>query len=127
MNPMQAKVKEFHERYALNDPRQPSIPPPDVTALRLRLICEETREFEEAAKEGNLPAAIKELTDLLYVVLGAANAYGLDIEPFFDEVHRSNMTKTWPDGTVHKDITGKVLKPSSYSPAAIDHILATQI
>lgn len=123
MNPMQLKVKEFHVRYDLNDPPQPQIPLPEVQALRMRLIQEEAREFEEASRLGNLAAALKELSDLLYVVLGAANAYGVDIEPFFDEVHRSNMTKIWPDGAIHKDGQGKVLKPASYDPADVEAVL----
>jgi predicted HAD superfamily Cof-like phosphohydrolase len=126
MNSMQAKVKEFHAHYSLPDPSTPSIPPAEIVSLRMRLISEEMEEFEEATAAGDMLAAIKELSDLLYVVLGAANAYGVDIEPFFDEVHRSNMTKTWPDGSIHKDEQGKVLKPPTYSPARLDEILTAQ-
>src|SRR6266849_9558144 len=100
MNSMQAKVKEFHEKYVGPDPAYPMIPDAHVQALRMRLIREEAREFQEASAAGDLAHAIKELCDLLYVVLGATNAYGVDIEPFFDEVHRSNLTKQWPDGTI---------------------------
>ncbi|MEP7200311.1 MAG: hypothetical protein ABI874_10860 [Chloroflexota bacterium] len=122
---MQAQVKEFHDTFQLNDPTHPTIPDTHVQALRMKLIHEEAREFEQASAAGDLPAAIKELCDLLYVVLGAANAYGVAIEPFFAEVHRSNMTKAWLDGTIHKDAHGKVLKPDSYSPADISRILAS--
>jgi predicted HAD superfamily Cof-like phosphohydrolase len=125
MNSMQAKVKEFHAMYRLSDPLQPQIPDAETQRLRMKLIFEEAHEFQQASVQGDLPAAIKELSDLLYVVLGAANAYGVDIEPFFDEVHRSNMTKLWPDGTVHKDAYGKVLKPPTYSPANIERILTS--
>ncbi|TMC59389.1 MAG: hypothetical protein E6J26_03995 [Chloroflexi bacterium] len=124
MNAMQAKVKEFHAKFMGTDPDQPTIPDEDVQKLRLRLIDEEIREFAEASASGDLPAAIKELCDLLYVVLGTANAYGIDIEPFFDEVHRSNMSKPWNDGASHKDPFGKVLKPPTYSPANIEGVLA---
>jgi predicted HAD superfamily Cof-like phosphohydrolase len=124
---MQVKVKEFHETYGLNDPESPQIPNADVRRLRMRLIFEEAHEFHEASEQGDLPATLKELSDLLYVVLGAANAYGVDIEPFFDEVHRSNMTKLWPDGTVRKDADGKVLKPPTYVPANIMSVLQKQV
>jgi predicted HAD superfamily Cof-like phosphohydrolase len=123
MNPLQVKVKEFHDTYGLNDPVSPQIPPAAVRRLRMRLIFEEAHEFQEASERGDLPAALKELSDLLYVVLGAANAYGVDIEPFFAEVHRSNMTKRWQDGTIRKDADGKVLKPPTYSPADIPSVL----
>jgi len=108
MNPMQAKVKAFHEQFGGGDPDFATIPDERTQQLRLRLIEEETREFAEASSAGDLPSAIKELCDLLYVVLGSANAYGVDIEPFFDEVHRSNMSKLWSDGAIHKDAHGKV-------------------
>ena len=124
MNAMQAKVKEFHAKFMGTDPNEPTIPDDSVQTLRLRLIDEETREFAEASTGGDLPAAIKELCDLLYVVLGTATACGVDIEPFFDEVHRSNMCKLWADGTTHRDPYGKVLKPPSYSPANIEGLLA---
>lgn len=123
MNPLQAKVKEFHDAYGLSDPPAPAIPPAEVRQLRFHLIDEEAVEFREASDAGDLPAAIKELCDLLYVVLGAANAYGIDIEPFFDEVHRSNMTKLWPGGEVRKNAMGKVVKPPTYSPADMQRIL----
>lgn len=35
------------------------------------------------------------LVDCQYFVDGTANAYGLDLMPFFDEVHRANMSKLW--------------------------------
>jgi len=124
MNAMQVKVKAFHARFMGTDPEQPGIPDAAVQQLRLRLIDEETREFADASASGDLPTAIKELCDLLYVVLGTANAYGIDVEPFFDEVHRSNMSKVWADGSVRKDAYGKVFKPQSYSPANIEDLLA---
>ena len=124
MNSMQDKVKQFHDTYGLNDPSEPSIPPAEIHDLRLRLILEEANELKEAGESGNLPHAIKELCDLLYVVLGTANAYGIDIEPFFAEVHRSNMTKVWPDGTIRKNQFGKVLKPPTYIPANMAGVLA---
>ncbi len=123
MNLLQTKVKAFHDAYGLGDPPGPMIPAPDVLQLRFHLIEEEAQEFREASEAGQLADAIKELCDLLYVVLGAANAFGIDIEPFFDEVHRSNMTKLWPGGDVRKNAIGKVVKPPTYLPADIERIL----
>ena len=47
---------------------------------------------------------------------------GIDIEPVFREVHRSNMTKV--GGYKRED--GKWVKPDTYSPARIDEVLAAQ-
>lgn len=57
------------------------------------------------------------------VIRGVANTYDIPLDKVFDEVHRSNMTKLHPDGSVKKDEGGKVIKPKSYSPANIEGIL----
>lgn len=59
------------------------------------------------------------IADLLYVVLYTANVYGIDVEPVFQEVQRSNMTKV--GGTIRED--GKLIKPDTYEPANIVPII----
>jgi predicted HAD superfamily Cof-like phosphohydrolase len=54
------------------------------------------------------------LADILVVTYGAAIEMGVDLEPVFVEVHRSNMSK---DGG--KDPGGKILKGPSFSPPDI--------
>jgi predicted HAD superfamily Cof-like phosphohydrolase len=44
------------------------------------------------------------------------------MEPVFKEVHRSNMSKV--GGYKRED--GKWVKPSTYSPASLDHLLEAQ-
>lgn len=61
--------------------------------------------------------------DQLVVTYGALNAAGVKVQPVWDEVHRSNMSKVWPDGTIHKREDGKVLKPDTYSPADVRGVL----
>jgi hypothetical protein len=39
------------------------------------------------------PMAVEAICDLLYVLFNLCEELELDIEPFFNEVHRSNMTK----------------------------------
>lgn len=56
--------------------------------------------------------AIDGLCDLLYVVFGAFDAFGIDAEPFFHLVHEANMTKL--NGP--KDANGKQLKPPGFVP-----------
>ncbi|MEC4688424.1 MAG: hypothetical protein VST64_08985, partial [Nitrospirota bacterium] len=67
-------------------------------------------------------AVAKELADLLYVVYGAAVSCGIDMEPVFQEVHRSNMSKLGG----YKRADGKWVKPPTYSPASIQPILQAQ-
>ena len=54
------------------------------------------------------------LADILVVTYGAAVEMGVDLEPIFREVHRSNMSK---DGG--KDAGGKILKGKGFSPPDI--------
>jgi predicted HAD superfamily Cof-like phosphohydrolase len=56
------------------------------------------------------------------VVYGTAVSLGIDMEPVFKEVHRSNMSKV--GGYKRED--GKWVKPPTYSPASLDIILEAQ-
>jgi predicted HAD superfamily Cof-like phosphohydrolase len=83
------------------------------------LIEEEASEFAEAARAGDVVGTIDALCDLLYVTYGAAVSLGIDIEPFFGEVHRSNMAKR--GGSRRAD--GKWLKPAGWQPPDLQRIL----
>ena len=55
--------------------------------------------------------------DLLYVVYGAAHAFGIPIDECFEEVHNSNMSKLGADEKPIYREDGKVLKgPNFYEP-----------
>lgn len=154
MNAMQAKVEEFHRAFAVAIAQAPAMPAEDVRQLREDLIREELGEFMDANERENVTDAADALADLLYVVLGACSAYGIDIEPIFDEVHRSNMSKLWtwqemqhaPASAtepltfvsafagvadkiryVAKRSDGKVIKSPGYSRANIEPLIVAQI
>jgi hypothetical protein len=107
--------------------------------LRCKLIAEESAEFTEAcgfpmtaqpwlhsvrpARDPDWPEMIDALCDIIYVTMGAACAMGIDLDPFFDEVHRSNMAKV--GGPVRDD--GKRLKPAGWTPPDIAGVLARVI
>jgi predicted HAD superfamily Cof-like phosphohydrolase len=117
-------VRKFHETFGLTINEKPTIPSGKDAALRVNLINEEAKEFEEATNAKDIVKVADALADLLYVVYGAALTYGLDMEPIFREVQRSNMSKIWDDGTVHKrESDGKILKPTTYSPADISKVI----
>jgi predicted HAD superfamily Cof-like phosphohydrolase len=63
------------------------------------------------------------LCDTLYVVYGTAIEMGLDLEPYFQEVHRSNLAKF--DGTTQPRGDGKWPKPEGWMPPDINGILHT--
>lgn len=118
----QSMVEEFHRLFDIVAHRTPAVIDEQTRILRERLIHEEFDELKEAMAKNDLCAVAKELADLLYVVYGTAVSYGIDMEPVFREVHRSNMSKV--GGYKRQD--GKWVKPATYSPAAIEPILAEQ-
>jgi predicted HAD superfamily Cof-like phosphohydrolase len=118
----QRMVDEFHRAFDIAREASPAIPDETTRALRVRLIQEEFDELQEALGRRDPVAVAKELADLLYVVYGTAVSYGIDMEPVFREVHRSNMSKVGG----HKRADGKWVKPETYSPARIEPILVAQ-
>lgn len=130
MNRMQEQVLDFHRVLGHTIGEHPHI---GDAELRSSLILEEAKETVEAllgrevtitisdeqTSEPDIIGTIDGLCDLLYVVFGAAVTMGFDVEPFFEEVHRSNMLKA--GGPVRAD--GKRLKPEGWEPPRIREIL----
>jgi predicted HAD superfamily Cof-like phosphohydrolase len=116
-------VAEFHRKFDIPVGDSPSIPSEATRQLRVRLIQEEFTELQEAMAAQDLPGVAKELADLLYVVYGTAVSYGVDMDPVFREVHRSNLSKV--GGYKRED--GKWVKPPTYSPADVKPLLARQL
>jgi predicted HAD superfamily Cof-like phosphohydrolase len=122
MSGEQQMVAEFHRTFDIARESRPTIPDQATRLLRIRLIREEFDELREALDQRDPVAVAKELADLLYVVYGTAVSCGIDMEPVFREVHRSNMSKVGG----HKREDGKWVKPATYSPARIEPILVAQ-
>ena len=58
---------------------------------------------------------LKELTDLLYVIYGYANARNWDVEEAFRRVHENNMGRMrQPDGSIKRRKDGKIEKNNAY-------------
>src|SRR5690242_153536 len=122
MTDAQTMVKAFHRLFEIVVNDSPTVVDSHTRALRVRLIQEEFDELREAMANEDLTSIAKEMADLLYVVYGTAVSYGIDMDPVFREVHRSNMSKV--GGSKRED--GKWVKPATYSPARIEPILAEQ-
>lgn len=88
----------------------------DDRLYRAHLILEEASEVLAALAERNEIELADALGDLIYVVLGTAATYDIPLMEVFDEVHRSNMTKS----RSKKDPRMKAgKKRSAYSPPDI--------
>jgi predicted HAD superfamily Cof-like phosphohydrolase len=133
MHTAQLDVQEFHQ--ALDIPvgnyTEPSISRPD---LRADLILEEACETAEAIlgkrisleildeiekPVPDLVKAIDGMCDILVVTYGTAVEFGVDLQPYWNEVHRTNMAKK--GGPVRDD--GKRLKPPGWKDPDVKGIL----
>jgi len=74
----------------------------------------ETDEVRDAWVE-----VIDAMCDMIVTIHNTSNAMNLDLEPFFDEVHRTNMLKR--GGPL--DSKGKRLKPPGWMPPRLRKIL----
>ena len=145
-------VAEFHRTFEhpiLNIPR---IPDENRCKLRVALIAEELKEFEEAIQQKDIVAVADALSDIQYVLSGAILEFGLGnkFKALFEEVQRSNMSKACSSeddakktveyyqenhGTecyykheggkwlVYRKSDNKTIKSINYSPANLKSIL----
>lgn len=122
MNKEQSYVRMFHEKYGALVNDVPTKLDDKTLMLRARLICEESVEFLSSASKGDYIEMVDALCDILYVVYGTGVSLGVDLEPIFAEVQRSNMTK---DGG-GQDSGGKVIKGPNFNPPDIAKKLKEQ-
>jgi len=145
-------VAEFHKTFKHPILKDPQIPTEDRCKLRVALIAEELKELEEAIADNDLVEVADALCDIQYVLSGAILEFGLGdkFKALFNEVQRSNMSKTCAtrkeaeatqqhyldkDGTesyieesdghylVYRKGDNKTLKSVKYSPADLKSIV----
>lgn len=81
--------------------------------LEILVAVDERKKAETPAEKEKAEADIVDgLVDLIYVAIGTASAAGVNLSPFWDEVHAANMRK-FINGVV-KNASGKVLKPEGW-------------
>ncbi len=90
------QVAEFHRTFKHPILPEPIIPSKERCALRVSLIAEELKELQEAIDANDLVEVADALCDIQYVLSGAVLEFGLGdkFRTLFDEVQRSNMSKT---------------------------------
>jgi predicted HAD superfamily Cof-like phosphohydrolase len=131
-------VKEFQKKYGhfMSDVPTLNIPQ-SAKMLRVKLIKEEVGEtlfamgFNGLKGKDDIFYEVDEdlieiadgIADSLYVLIGAAHAYGIPITRIFTEVHRSNMTKDPIKATGDKKYGTKTPKGPSYIPPDIKGII----
>jgi predicted HAD superfamily Cof-like phosphohydrolase len=105
-------TKEFHEKFKVPVAKSPTIIPSDRIKHRYQLMNEEVQEYLKGAEKGDIENVAKELVDILYSVYVTILEHGLQdkIESIFEEVHNSQMTKTYHE---YKMIKGKEYKEAN--------------
>jgi len=114
------QIREFNKAFDYPTPKEPTVEA--NFKLRHTLIAEELREYYDACLDKDIIEIADAIGDMLYLVLGAAVEHGININPVFDEIHRSNMSKL-QDGKVIRREDGKVLKGENYFPPNIEKVL----
>jgi predicted HAD superfamily Cof-like phosphohydrolase len=89
-------VAQFHQLFKLPVLNSPVIPDQDRINLRISLLEEELTELKKAIAEDDIVEVADAFADLQYVLSGAILEFGLGqkFKDIFDEVQRSNMSKT---------------------------------
>ena len=91
-------INEMHTKYGVRD----AIKKLDRGSLkqflrfRLNFLHEELNETEEASKSGHPidpEEVVDGLIDLCVVALGTLDAFGVDAQKSWEEVHKANMSK----------------------------------
>jgi predicted HAD superfamily Cof-like phosphohydrolase len=86
------------------------------------LVREEFYELSYAVKNFDVVETADACADLIWVIEGLCHSLGIPLQKVWDEVARSNMSKTI-DGKLIKREDGKILKPDTYSPPDISNVL----
>ena len=145
-------VAEFHKTFKHPVEKLPIIPSQQRCELRVSLLKEELSELELAIKDNDIVEIADALCDIQYVLSGAILEFGIGdkFKELFDEVQRSNMSKSCKtqeeaeatvsfykkkDGTesyvseidghflVYRANDDKTMKSINYSPADLKKIL----
>ncbi len=79
-------------------------------------MSEENEEYLDAANNNDIIEVADALGDMLYILCGTIIEHGMQdiIEPVFDEIQKSNMSKLGEDGNPIFREDGKVMKGPNY-------------
>jgi len=92
-----------------------------------KLIVEEFNEwFAEAfdLRPTGYASELKELSDLLYVVYGYANAKGWNLDEAVRRVHENNVGRCiQPDGSIKRREDGKIEKNKDYPKVQLEDLV----
>ena len=110
-------VKQFHDTYKIGYSNDPIADLGlEKNKLRFKLMSEENEEYLDASNNNDIIEVADALGDMLYILCGTIIEHGMQdiIEPVFDEIQKSNMSKLGKDGNPIFREDGKVMKGPNY-------------
>ena len=114
------KVREFAEVMGQK-------PDPEMSATLVReefLEWSEERYLYNYGGSSNHKDELKELSDLVYVIYGYANARGWNLDEAIKRVHENNIGRcVQPDGTIKRRADGKIIKNPAYPAVVLDDLV----
>jgi hypothetical protein len=114
------KVREFAEVMGQK-------PDPEMSATLVReefLEWSEERYLYNYGGSSNHKDELKELSDLVYVIYGYANARGWNLDEAIKRVHQNNIGRcVQPDGTIKRRADGKIIKNPAYPAVVLDDLV----
>lgn len=91
--------------------------------LYASLVAEEFQELIVAMLQRDRVEVADACADLKWVIEGLEHSLAIPQQAVWDEVARSNRSKTQNGKLIKNPVTGKVMKPDTYSPPDIKSIL----
>ena len=114
------KVREFAEVMGQK-------PDPEMSATLVReefLEWSEERYLYNYGGSSNHKDELKELSDLVYVIYGYANARGWNLDEAIKRVHENNIGRcVQPDGSIKRRADGKIIKNPDFPAVILDDLV----
>ena len=114
------KVREFAEVMGQK-------PDPEMSATLVReefLEWSEERYLYNYGGSSNHKDELKELSDLVYVIYGYANARGWNLDEAIKRVHENNIGRcVQPDGSIKRRADGKIIKNPDFPAVVLDDLV----
>jgi len=116
MNNLQTAVLEFNQKAGQYVADKAGIDEENYEAFynQHKFLQEEIAEMMVAIRNGDVVEALDGAVDSLYVLLHFFNMMGFDLDPLFNEVQDSNMSKADPGTGEFIIENGKIQKGSNY-------------
>lgn len=84
---------------------------------QINLVADQFKhgEFDKLFERADRKMLLDDDVDQFVVTVGSMLSMGADVHGAIAEVNRANLAKVFPDGTLHKNPHGKIIKPEGWT------------